>query len=536
MARIVDQFGRPIERAVLDEPQTVKVPWLTHQIAAHPARGLTPQRLNDILQEAEFGFLIQQHELFRDMEERDAHLYAEMMKRRRAVTKLDWDVQPPRNPSKEEENLTAFAREMLEDIPNFEDLSFDCLDGIGNGFSALERTWTRVENTWVAEMHEWRPQYWFQLDQATRTQIHLRDGTPDGAPLQPFGWILHRHKAMSGYTARQPLLRVLAWPYLFKNYAVGDLAEFLDIYGIPMRIGKYPQNATDEERMKLMRAVRDLGHNAAGIMPQSMAIEFMDAATGKEGPFLAMMNWCDRAESKAILGQTMSADAHSSGLGSGNAKLHGEVRTDIRDADCKLLAATLTAQLIYPLLALNKGFSDIRRCPRLVFDVSEAEDIVTHGEALPKLAAIGMQIPVKWAHERLRIPQPVDGEPVLKIDVADVQPLRTVKGIAAASAQAPATTPAAPASRPDSVQIELDKALDMLGKDLSGQAHELVRPALAAVTNSADFDSALAALSAEHADVDATLLIEALARAMFVVDIIGVEAIRRIVQPGIEGT
>ncbi|MEX3582979.1 MAG: hypothetical protein VB137_10900 [Burkholderia sp.] len=61
MGKIVDQFGRPIDRLVLDENQSDRIPWLTHQIAAHPARHLRPERLNDILQQAEFGFLIRQH-------------------------------------------------------------------------------------------------------------------------------------------------------------------------------------------------------------------------------------------------------------------------------------------------------------------------------------------------------------------------------------------------------------------------------------------------------------------------------------------
>ncbi|MEX3628756.1 MAG: DUF935 domain-containing protein [Burkholderia sp.] len=527
MGRIVDQFGNPIERSVLDTQQSAKVPWLSHQIAAHPAKHLTPDRVNAILQEAEFGFLIMQHELFRDMEERDAHIHAEMTKRKNALVKLDWDVQPPRNPSKQEEMLTGFARELLLDMANLGELIFDCLDAIGNGFSPLELEWTRVGDTWVLGNYDWRPQYWFQLDTETRMKINLRDGTPDGAPPLPFGWIMHRHKAMSGYTARQALMRVLVWPYLYKTYALGDLAEFLDIYGMPMRIGKYPKNATDEERAQLMRAVLDLGHNAGGIMPQSMAIEFQEAAKGTDGPYLAMINVCDRMSSKAILGQTMSAEAHASGLGSGNAKLHGEVRTDIRDADAKLLAATLTNQLIYPLLALNKGFADIRRCPRFVFDTAEAEDITAIADAVPKLVGVGAQIPVKFVHERTRIPMPVDGEPILKIDVADVKPLREVRSLAATSASLPPVSTRPTVADPDPIQISLDSALDMLSKELSAQAQDLARPALTAVANADGFESALSALSNAYSNMDDMVLIEAIARAMFVAELVGIDAIRR---------
>jgi len=531
MAQILDQWGRPIERSVLSTQQTEKTDWLHREIASHPARHLTLDRVFGILQEAEFGFLIRQHELFRDMEERSPHIQAELHKRKRSVTKLQWDVQPPRNPTKEEQSLTAFAREALCDLPGFKDLLFDCLDAIANGFAALELEWTRLGNTWVIEKHHWRPQSWFQLDQATRMHIHLRDGTPDGSKLLPFGWILHRHKAVSGYTARQGLMRVLVWPYLIEQYATWDFAEFLDIYGMPLRVGKFPNKATTDERNTLWRALVGIGHNAAAMIPDSMSIDFEEAMRNAESPFVAAQSWAERAESKCIVGQTMSAESHPSGLGSGNAKLHGEVRNDIRDADTEVLNATITEQVIYPYLALNMGFTDIRRCPRFVLDISQSEDIVSWGKALPELASV-MKIPARFAHERLRIPVPLNGEPVLAVDVADVKPLQEAKSLAAASAAVPQPVDLRAIDRIDPVQGQIDRALDMLARELPGQGRDLARAALAAVSKAGDFQEALAALSADHVQTGDAILIEAIARAMFVVELLGVDAVAREIASG----
>ncbi|MCW7224647.1 DUF935 family protein [Escherichia coli] len=38
-----------------------------------------------------------------------------------------------------------------------------------------------------------------------------------------------------------------------------DLAEFLEVYGLPMKVGKYPSGATPEQKSALMRAVMDIG-------------------------------------------------------------------------------------------------------------------------------------------------------------------------------------------------------------------------------------------------------------------------------------
>ncbi|MFP3599880.1 DUF935 family protein, partial [Chryseobacterium sp. SIMBA_029] len=59
-----------------------------------------------------------------------------------------------------------------------------------------------------------------------------------------------------------------------------DLAEFLEIYGLPMRLGTYPGGATEDEKFTLLRAVMDIGHRAAGIIPQGMQIDFKEAAKG----------------------------------------------------------------------------------------------------------------------------------------------------------------------------------------------------------------------------------------------------------------
>ena len=73
---------------------------------------------------------------------------------------------------------------------------------------------------------------WFQTHPDDWNQLRLRDGSKGGAALNPFGWVMHKAKSKSGYLARTGLIRTLVWPFLFKNYSVRDLAEFLEIYGL----------------------------------------------------------------------------------------------------------------------------------------------------------------------------------------------------------------------------------------------------------------------------------------------------------------
>ncbi|MDA8483602.1 DUF935 domain-containing protein [Pseudomonas resinovorans] len=428
---IVDIHGNPLQQRTLREPQTSQLSQLHSEFAAHPSSGLTPPRLAAILKAAEAGDIRAQCELFQDMEEKDAHLLAEIGKRRRALTTVDWEVIPPREASATEQAEADWLNEVLQDLPDFEDLLFDLLDAIGKGFSCIELDWARYGSEWLPAAFNYREASWFQLDPATRTELRLRDGSPDGQALNPFGWIVHTHKAKSGYVARGGLYRVLAWPFLFKNYAVRDLAEFLEIYGLPVRLGIYPNGATQNEKSTLLNAVVSIGHNAAGIIPEGMAIDFKEAAKGTHEPFDWMVNWAEKSMSKAILGGTLTsqADGQSSTNALGN--VHNEVRHDLLKSDAKQVASSLRQYLLYPLLVLNKGGErDPRRLPRFRFDLVEPEDMSTYAEALPKLVEAGMQIPLSWAHEKLRIPLPTKGDAVLGTS-APVSPLQAATRLVA---------------------------------------------------------------------------------------------------------
>ncbi|HEX22785.1 MAG TPA: DUF935 domain-containing protein [Chromatiales bacterium] len=415
-SRILDQQGKPFKLKDLAEPQTSRIASLHSEFAGHPSRGLTPARLACILEQAEQGDIQAQSDLFEDMEDKDGHIFAEMQKRKLALQTLDWDIVAPRNASSAEKSATDKVKELMQGINDFEDVIFDMADAIGKGFACLEfNGWTTTVGERLPSAITWQPQRWFMVDKATRRNLRLRNNTPDGEDLNPFGWIVHRHKAKSGLLTRNGLHRVLSWPYLFKNYSVRDLAEFLEIYGLPLRLGTYPSGATDKEKSTLMRAVVNIGHAAAGIVPEGMMVEFKEAAKGNKDPFEAMISWCERTQSKVILGATLTSQADGKSSTNALGNVHNEVRHDITHADARQLASTLTRDLVYPIAMLNTtGIEGLHRCPRFVFDCEEPEDLALYSDAIPKLVGVGVPIPVSHVQQKLNIPVPQDDEPVLQ--------------------------------------------------------------------------------------------------------------------------
>ena len=536
MTRLVDARGYPIDQSILREPQTAQSANLHREFGRHPSRGLTPAGLARLFDAAEIGNLTLQAELYQDMEEKDAHLFAELSKRKRALLTLDWAIEPPRHASAAEKAEAEEVGELIRQAPNLEDVFLDMLDAVGHGFSNLEIQWQRIGKLWLPECIEHRPQGWFVMDAQTRTQINLRTpGKANGEPLQPFGWISHVHKAKSGYIARAGLHRILAWPYIYKNYAVRDLAEFIEIYGLPLRLGKYPAGSQDEEKNTLLAALVDIGHNAAGIIPSEMEIEFQEAAKGTHQPFEYQIAQAERQMSKAILGGTLTSgsDGKSSTNALGN--VHNEVRHDLLVSDARQLESTLARDLIYPLIALNRPITDPRRLPRLCFDTREAEDLAVYADALPKIVSVGMQVPVSWAANKLRIPAPKDNEPVLRpVAVAGVphsdgqapgdvaaKPATKAKPPTAAARAVLAALNAAPSHEfPD--QAALDAAITALpAAAMQAAVEAIVKPALEALRAGASPDDAMDKLIDAYPAMDAATLTTLLARAMFVADVWG---------------
>jgi phage gp29-like protein len=539
---IVDINGNPIQSVVLHEQQTSQLGWLKSSYEEHPSMRLTPEKLYRILEAAELGYLLPQSDLFTDMEEKDSHIFAEMSKRKRVLLTLDWDVLPPRDASPTEKKLAAWVRECLQDMMFFEDMLLDTLDALGHGFSALEITWAQLGGMWLPQAVTRRPQRWFMTPWNDRDDIRLRGLDVMGQSLWPFGWIMHRHRAKSGYVSRSGLHRVLVWPYLFKNYGVRDCMEFLEIYGIPLRLGKYPGGSTEDDKRALLRAVTNIGHDAAGIIPQDMTIDFKEAASGSgHSPHLQLIDYMERSQSKVILGGTLTsqADGKSSTHALGN--VHNEVRHDLMVSDARQLEATLTRDLIYPIVALNKGVTDVRRLPRLVFETREPEDMKLFADSIPKLVAMGMPIPTGWAREKLSIPAADGDEPILAIP----QPLQTLppefrpapapganagaaaqQGQAALSRTAPITYRRVVTNSRGEViypdQHQLDETVeDLSAASLAAGMDKLLAPVIQAIRRGETQDAAIEALLAAHPDMDDTAIAELLARAMFVADIWG---------------
>jgi phage gp29-like protein len=383
--------------------QRVSTGSLQERHSSYPGAGLSPGKLSAIFRSADQGDIREQIELYEEMEEKDSHLASILQTRKVAVQRMRYRIQPYTNNSPDRE-IADFVRAVLAAI-DFDQILIAILDALGKGFSVNEILWGERESKVVVKNIEWIHPKRISFSQGEKPRlIEIQSGTIFTPPLWKV--IFHRCTLRSGSVVRAGLLRTVAWVYLFKNYALKDWNVFNEVFGIPLRLGRYDASASPEDRESLRRSIASLGSDAAAIISKNTEIEFVEAhgrGSGQENPFMAMAEFCNREMSKAILGQTLTTDVSQATGTYSAAKVHHQVRRDIIQSDADSLASTLRGQLIKPLVGFNFGWD--RNLPYLHFYFEEDIDLKAMSETYRNLTDMGVCIPHDHIAEVFGLPR-----------------------------------------------------------------------------------------------------------------------------------
>ncbi|MCK4658323.1 MAG: DUF935 family protein [Phycisphaerae bacterium] len=413
--RIVNHLRTPARRPRLGR---VIQPRIEDTFRDYPSAGLTPSRLAAILRDADAGALSACMQLFEEMEEKDAHLYAGANTRRLALTGLDWQVTSAarvlegvdRAPADE---AADFCREVLSQLETFDEALQHLSLALGRNLAIAELVWEPIGGEFrIVEIVpiDFARIVFGDLD---RLRILTAEEPTDGIELTPNKFVVHTPHNVSGHPSRGGLLRVTAMAYLAKNLALKDWMIFSEIFGMPVRIARYEPSASAEEKNELLNMLESLGSNAAGIFSRAVDLQIVEANRGTQGPpYEKLIDFLNREISKAWLGQTLTTDvAGVSGVLSAT-MVHEQVRKDLRADDIRKEGRTIRRNILAPLVRFKFGpdvpvpyFTRKPSRPQNLKELSAVLDsAVNH---------LGVRVPAAWAHDTLGIPQAADGEAVL---------------------------------------------------------------------------------------------------------------------------
>ncbi|MCM0018514.1 MAG: DUF935 domain-containing protein [Tagaea sp.] len=423
---LLDADGVPIDLSRLRERDAApSVQGVRRPESEDPATGLTPSSLATLLRDAEDGDTSASYALAERIEERDAHYVSVLRTRKLGVAALAPTIEAASDDPRDVE-IADFCRELADDDA-FRAALFDMLDAVGKGVSVTEIVWDLDGPRWKPKAYEWVDPRHLGFDPDDRKTPLVRAlpgekghgeparqggrGVPGYKPLAPAKYLTLAIRSKSGSTPRSGIARVAAWYWLFKSFDLKAWVEFCEVYGQPLRVGKYPPNATEEQKRTLLRAVSQIARDAGAIVPASMLLEFVEASGNRDGKLYGdLATFIDLQMSKLVLGQTTTTDAVSGGHAV--SKEHEKVRDDIRDADAMMLAMSVRKCLLAPAVALN--FGPGARVPQLRFQAPEVFDPTTMSDVLVKLVPLGVDIEASIVRDKLGFPEPKKGAVLLR--------------------------------------------------------------------------------------------------------------------------
>lgn len=425
--------GQPILRDVLDQEYAAPSITGVRSIWRQQIGGdLTPARMAQILRAAADGDAQDYLTLAEEMEERYWHYASVLGVRKRAVCGLPVTVEAPSDDPKAQK-ITDAVRELTR-APAFGELLDDLLDGLAKGYSAVEILWDRTGPQWRPQRYEWRDPRFFTWDRASGRELRLLDDsdTFHGLPLPAFKFVVHHPRLKTGIPIRNGLARLAAVAYMAASYTLTDWLAFAEVYGMPIRIGRYGPNPTPEDMRVLKLAVANIGIDAAAVLPDSMKIEFQESAKGQGSGadvFQGLADWLNAQISKAVLGQVATTEGTPGKLGADTAQM--EVREDIRDADARALGTTVNRDLVKAFVDLNWGVQDAY--PRILIAEAKREDVTVLASALKDLVPLGLRVEASVVRDKLGLPDPPD-DPDVELLAPPPPPTFTPGGVAAPAA------------------------------------------------------------------------------------------------------
>ncbi len=496
MAKLLDMYGNPIKRdALLQEHATPTLSGVRSHHSNNVSHGITPDKVARLLREADDGRLTSYLKLGEEIEEKEGHYHSVLGTRKRSVAQLEITVEAA-DDSNQAQKHADLVKAWL-DRETLEAELVDILDAIGKGFSVVEIMWDTSGSVWLPADLEWKDPSWFEFCRTDGKTLYMRSDT-DLEDLPSYKYIIHTHKAKSGLTRRGGVMRPVLWMYLFKTFSIKDWVIFAETYGQPIRIGQYGTSASDDDKAVLLRAVANIGSDAAAIIPDSMNIDFVESQNKAQTSdvYEKLIRLCDEQTSKIVLGQTMTTDNGSS---KSQAEVHNEVKHDIERSDAKQLAATLNAQLIKPIIDLNFGMQ--KAYPRIRIGCAEYVDIEKTTKAADLIVRMGAKISQSDLLSKTGFKPPESDDDAL-----------TLERLSPARAEQPATSNEVnvEASRHDHAPSPLDNFVDELGEDWE----ELLTPTVEEIERIAEGADSYEDLIAKLLQASPNMSLEAAAEAI----------------------
>ena len=342
-------------------------------------------------------------ELFEEMEE-DDQIGSDLDIRRLKVSSFPFEIIVEDGLDKDAEQAKEIKKQIA---PIYRDLVKEVQDALVIGYSVTELYWeivgSRVELPKV-QGHKQR-----EFTFTDEGDILWATESGKTVPVNPNRVILASFNKKKGNLFGRSLLARCFWPWFFKKHGWLFWSTYLEKFGQPTVVGKYPSGASKEQRDLLLKACQAIQNDMAVIIDQNWMIGLLEAQrSGAVDSYEKFIHYCNRCISKVILMTTLTSNEVNYGT-MGQAIVHKDLSDECIEDDAIWLADVLTKQIVSLLANWNYNFTVQ---PRLVIRYA-TED--TSKEEAEKDAILSKIVPIStsYIYTKYNIPEPGDDDEVV---------------------------------------------------------------------------------------------------------------------------
>jgi len=332
-----------------------------------------------------------------DKIEKDSHAYSVLQTRYLSIVGKEWEVIPantkknPGRPGKNtrEQQIADFVTGVFENA-NFDQMRSELLQAILYGYYVIEVLWD-VNDEGKIVIKKFVGKHPRRFCFTTRRELRLitPEALVEGISVPDRKFIIFQW-GDSDNPYGKGLGQKLWWPAWFKKHGIKFWLIFLEKYGMPTTVGKYPAGTPKPKQDELLSAIRAIQTSSAIKIPDGMIVELLEATRQGHVTYETLCEYMDKQVSKAVLGQTLTSDTGNVGS-LAMAQVHNTVRQDLMEADADLLDACLNETVIKWLVDYN--FAKVTAYPKIVTYTAAKPDLAVRS-GIDKTLAKDIRLPM----------------------------------------------------------------------------------------------------------------------------------------------